>query len=134
MLTGGSAPDRPGWFVTPTLVAGVDPDARVAQQEVFGPFATVLTVPDTDRAVEVANGVEYGLASAVFTRDLPAALSVADRLDTGLVRVNAATSGVDFYAPFGGEKSSSYGPREQGKAARELYTSVRTVTIAGGPA
>ncbi len=134
VLTGGSAPDRDGWFVAPTLVAGVAADSRVAQEEVFGPFAAVLTVPDTDRAVEVANGVRFGLAAAVFTRDLDAALQVSDRLEAGLVRVNAPTSGVDFYAPFGGEKDSSYGPREQGKAARELYTSVHTVTIAGGGA
>ncbi len=134
VLTGGSAPERDGWFVTPTLVDGVAPDARVAQEEVFGPFAAVLTVPDTERAVEVANGVRYGLAAAVFTRDLGAALDVSDRLEAGLVRVNAATSGVDFYAPFGGEKESSYGPREQGKAARDFYTSVHTVTVAGGSA
>jgi acyl-CoA reductase-like NAD-dependent aldehyde dehydrogenase len=134
VLTGGSAPERDGWFVEPTLVAGVDPAARVAQEEVFGPFAAVLEVKDTDEAVRVANGVRYGLAAAVFTRDLGHALTLADRLDAGLVRVNAATSGVDFYAPFGGVKESSYGPREQGKAARELYTKVHTVTIAGGAA
>jgi aldehyde dehydrogenase (NAD+) len=134
LLTGGAAPPRDGWFVAPTLVAGVAPDARVAQEEVFGPFAAVLTVPSVDEAVAVANGVRYGLAASVFTRDLAASLDVADRLDAGLVRVNAATSGVDFYAPFGGEKASSYGPREQGKAARDLYTSVRTVTVAAGAA
>ncbi len=132
VLTGGEAPEREGWFVAPTLVTDVDPGARVAQEEIFGPFAAVLTVPDVDEAVAVANGVRYGLAAAVFTSDLTSALEVADRLDAGLVRVNAATSGVDFYAPFGGEKESSYGPREQGKAARDFYTSVRTVTIAGG--
>jgi len=131
VLTGGKATGRDGWFVAPTLVDGVGPDARVAQEEVFGPFAAVLPATDTDHAVEVANGVRYGLAAAVFTGDLSAALDVADRLDAGLVRVNAATSGVDFYAPFGGQKESSYGPREQGKAAREFYTSVRTITVAG---
>jgi acyl-CoA reductase-like NAD-dependent aldehyde dehydrogenase len=133
VLTGG-ADERDGWFVRPTLVDGVGPDHRVAQEEVFGPFAAVLTVPDVDRAVEVANGVKYGLAAAVFTRDLDAALDVGGRLEAGLVRVNAATSGVDFYAPFGGEKDSSYGPREQGKAAREFYTTTRTITIARGGA
>jgi alpha-ketoglutaric semialdehyde dehydrogenase len=66
----------------------------------------------------------------VFTRDLDAALAAAERLDTGLVKVNAPTSGVDFWAPFGGEKDSSFGPREQGKAARDFYTSSRTVSIA----
>ncbi len=132
VLTGGSAPDRPGWFVAPTLVDGVPATARVAQEEVFGPFAVVLTAPDVDQAVELANGVRYGLAAAVFTRDLDAALGIANRLEAGLVRVNSPTSGVDFYAPFGGEKESSYGPREQGKAARDFYTAVRTITIAGG--
>jgi acyl-CoA reductase-like NAD-dependent aldehyde dehydrogenase len=134
VLTGGSAPDHDGWFVAPTLVDDVAPESRVAQEEVFGPFAALLTVPDVDRAVEVANGVRYGLAAAVFTRDLGTALGVADRLEAGLVRVNAPTSGVDFYAAFGGEKASSYGPREQGKAARDFYTSLHTVTIAGGAA
>ena len=133
VLTGGTAPDDDGWFVAPTLVDGLAPDARVAQEEVFGPFAAVLTASDPEHAVALANGVRYGLAAAVFTRDLDQALQMADRLDAGLVRVNAPTSGVDFYAPFGGEKESSYGPREQGKAARDFYTSVRTVTVAGAP-
>jgi len=59
-------------------------------------------------------------------------MSAAERLDAGLVRINASTAGVDFYAPFGGEKASSYGPREQGKAAREFYTGIRTITIVAG--
>jgi len=128
VLTGGQD-DREGWFVRPTLVEGLAPAHRVVQEEVFGPFAAVLAVPDVDRAVEVANGVRYGLAAAVFTRDLDSAIGVGERLEAGLVRVNAATSGVDFYAPFGGEKDSSYGPREQGKAARDFYTATRTITI-----
>ena len=70
--------------------------------------------------------------TSVFTRDLDAALDLSARLDTGMVRVNQPTSGVDFHAPFGGEKASSLGPREQGKAARELYTASHTITI--GPA
>jgi aldehyde dehydrogenase (NAD+) len=70
------------------------------------------------------------LVTSVFTADLDRALRLVGALDTGLIRVNAPTSGVDFHAPFGGEKQSSIGPREQGKAARELYTSRRTITIA----
>jgi acyl-CoA reductase-like NAD-dependent aldehyde dehydrogenase len=129
LLTGGKAPDGPGWFVAPTLVGGLRPDARLAQEEVFGPIAVVLPVADEEEALRVANGVRYGLVASVFTRDLDRALRLAERLDTGLIRVNAPTSGVDFLAPFGGEKDSSYGPREQGKAARDLYTSTRTITI-----
>ena len=135
LLTGGNpqntqdTPDGDGWFVAPTLVGGLAPGARLAQEEVFGPIAVVLAVADEDEAVRVANGVRYGLVGSVFTSDLDRALRMAGRLDTGLIRVNAPTSGVDFLAPFGGEKDSSYGPREQGKAARDLYTSTRTITI-----
>jgi aldehyde dehydrogenase (NAD+) len=129
LLTGGQASDGDGWFVAPTLVGGLGPEARLAQEEVFGPIAVVLAVADEDEAVRVANGVRYGLVGSVFTRDLDRALRLTERLDTGLIRVNAPTSGVDFLAPFGGEKDSSYGPREQGKAARDLYTSTRTITI-----
>jgi acyl-CoA reductase-like NAD-dependent aldehyde dehydrogenase len=79
--------------------------------------------------------VEHGLAAGVYTRDLSAALTVSDALEAGLVKVNAPTTGVDFYLPFGGEKASSLGLREQGKAAQEFYTSLHTVTLApsGGP-
>ena len=129
LLTGGHAGDGSGWFVAPTLVDGLAPEARLAQQEVFGPIAVVLAVPDADQAVRVANGVGYGLVSSVFTADLDRALELATRLDTGMIRVNAPTSGVDYLAPFGGEKDSSFGPREQGKAAREFYTSTRTITV-----
>jgi aldehyde dehydrogenase (NAD+) len=129
LLTGGRASDGDGWFVAPTLVGGLGPEARLAQEEVFGPIAVVLAVADEDEAVRVANGVRYGLVGSVFTRDLDRALRLTERLDTGLIRVNAPTSGVDFLAPFGGEKDSSFGPREQGKAARDLYTSTRTITI-----
>jgi alpha-ketoglutaric semialdehyde dehydrogenase len=129
LLTGGRSADGDGWFVAPTLVGDLGPEARLAQEEVFGPIAVVLAVADEDEAVRVANGVRYGLVGSVFTRDLDRALRLTERLDTGLIRVNAPTSGVDFLAPFGGEKDSSYGPREQGKAARDLYTSTRTITI-----
>ncbi|HEY2636765.1 MAG TPA: aldehyde dehydrogenase family protein, partial [Solirubrobacteraceae bacterium] len=132
VVAGGQAIDGDGLFVAPTVVTGQQPDARLAQEEVFGPITTVLRADSVDQAVEIANGVPYGLVTSLFTRDLGAALELTERIDTGMIRVNQPTSGVDFHAPFGGEKGSSYGPREQGKMAREHYTSVHTLTVSAG--
>src|SRR5690349_14142238 len=114
------------------VVDGQEPTARLAQEEVFGPIVTVLKANSAEQAVEISNSVAFGLVTSVFTKDLDSALTVVDGLETGMIRVNMPTSGVDFHAPFGGEKQSSFGPREQGKAARELYTTTHTITI--GPA
>jgi acyl-CoA reductase-like NAD-dependent aldehyde dehydrogenase len=132
VATGGERIDGPGLFVTPAIVTGQAPDARLAQEEVFGPIATVLRADSAEQAVEISNKVPFGLVTSVFTRDLTSALTVVDGLETGMIRINQPTSGVDFHAPFGGEKQSSFGPREQGKAARELYTSTHTITIGPG--
>jgi acyl-CoA reductase-like NAD-dependent aldehyde dehydrogenase len=132
LVTGGKALDGPGLFFTPTVVDGQDPSAKLAQEEVFGPIVTVLKASSAEQAVEISNSVAFGLVTSVFTKDLDSALTVVDGLETGMIRVNMPTSGVDFHAPFGGEKQSSFGPREQGKAARELYTTTHTITV--GPA
>ena len=129
VLVGGRAVDGPGWYVEPTVVADVPAAGQLATEEVFGPITAVQGAPGVPDAVRLNNAVRYGLVTSVYTRDLTAALGFLSELDTGLVRVNAPTSGVDFWAPFGGEKSSSYGPREQGKAAREFYTSSRTFMV-----
>src|SRR4051794_37246160 len=132
VVTGGEVLDGPGLFFTPAVVDGQDPTAKLAQEEVFGPIVTVLKASSAQQAVEISNSVAFGLVTSVFTKDLDSALTVVDGLETGMIRVNMPTSGVDFHAPFGGEKQSSFGPREQGKAARELYTSTHTITV--GPA
>src|SRR5262249_56019321 len=98
------------------------PGGPVGTEEVFAPVAAVLRASSAEAAVQIANGVRYGLVPSLFTQDLGRALRLADQFDAGMVRVNAPTSGVDFHAPFGGAKQSSYGPREQGLAARDFYT------------
>ncbi|GII79259.1 aldehyde dehydrogenase [Sphaerisporangium rufum] len=130
VLAGGEVLDRAGWFAAPTVVDTVPDGHLLACDEVFGPICLVQDAGSVPEAVALADGVRYGLVSAVYTRDLDRALEVSERLATGLVKVNAPTSGVDFYLPFGGEKDSSQGPREQGKAARHFYTSTHTVTMA----
>ena len=129
MITGGSALDAPGYYLAPTLVELTEPTGPLATEEVFAPVAALIRAGSADEAIRIANGVRYGLVAAVFTSDLGRALRLTQQLEAGMIRVNAPTSGVDFQAPFGGAKESSYGPREQGMAARAFYTESRTVLI-----
>jgi aldehyde dehydrogenase (NAD+) len=115
------------------VIDRLGPTHPLATTETFGPLVTIHPVATVAEAVALANAVPYGLVASVHGRDLEAVLRVVDGLDTGLVKVNAPTTGVDFYAPFGGEKASSGGPREQGKAALAFYSSTRTVTLAPPP-
>ncbi|GIM96116.1 aldehyde dehydrogenase family protein [Paractinoplanes toevensis] len=127
LLTGARQSDRDGWFQPPTVLADVPAGDDLRSEEFFGPVCVVLPAESADAAVRVANEVRHGLVAAVYTQNLGSALTLSNQLDVGMVKVNAPTTGVDFHAPFGGEKESSYGPREQGTAARDFYT--RTVTI-----
>ena len=118
-----------GFFVTPTVVRGVDPGAPLAQEELFGPVLAVMSVDGLDEALAVANRSRYGLSASLFTKDIGAALRYIQQIDVGLVRINGDTTGVDPHAPFGGMKGSSSGSREQGSAAREFYTETKTVQV-----
>lgn len=129
VITGGAALDAPGYYLAPTLVELDRPEGPLATEEVFAPVAALIQAGSAAEAVAIANAVRYGLVAAVFTSDLAGALRLTRQLEAGLIRVNAPTSGVDFQAPFGGAKESSYGPREQGMAARSFYTESRTVLI-----
>jgi len=131
-LTSTDAAPESGWFVRPTVLRVDDPADGFTQTETFGPAAAVLVASSDDEAIEIANGTSFGLSAAVFGSDLSRAKSVASRLDAGIQRVNAPTTGVDFHVPFGGEKASGYGPREQGGAAREFFTHTRTMLVHSG--
>lgn len=129
VLAGGTVPDGPGWYTAPTLVEKVSPGHRLLREEVFGPIAALLPADDLAHAVRITNSVPYGLVTSVHTADLDTALNGLDQLDTGMIRINAPSNGVDFHLPFGGAKASSHGPREQGHSALEFYTSSRTYTL-----
>ncbi|HEX9067104.1 MAG TPA: aldehyde dehydrogenase family protein [Streptosporangiaceae bacterium] len=129
VLTGGRALEAPGFYLAPTLVELESATGPLATDEVFAPVAALIRAGSADEAIAIANEVRYGLVASVFTSDLGQALRLTRQLEAGMIRVNAPTSGVDFNAPFGGAKESSYGPREQGKAARQFYTESRTVLI-----
>jgi acyl-CoA reductase-like NAD-dependent aldehyde dehydrogenase len=129
VLAGGAALDAPGYYLAPTLVELDRPEGPLATEEVFAPVAALIPADSAEQAIAIANDVRYGLVAALFTSDLARALRLTRQLEAGMIRVNAPTSGVDFQAPFGGSKESSYGPREQGMAARAFYTESRTVLI-----
>ncbi|MFD6770930.1 aldehyde dehydrogenase family protein [Micromonospora chalcea] len=122
-----------GLYVAPVLLDSVDPGHPVACEETFGPLASIFTVPDLPAAAALVNHVRYGLVTSVHGRDIGRLFEVVRAVDTGLIRVNTPTTGVDFHAPFGGEKASSQGPREQGTAALDFYTSLRTITLCTPP-
>lgn len=124
----GQAPTE-GWYVAPHVFRCSNPTSPLAQKELFGPVLAILEVEDFEEAIQVANSVEYGLSASLFTSNLQRAMKYVDQIEAGMVRVNADTTGVDPYAPFGGVKKSSYGWREQGPAARQFFTETSTVQI-----
>lgn len=118
-----------GYFFEPTVITDVAPDARVAQEEIFGPVLAVHQAKSVEDAIAIANSTKYGLSVSLFTRDINAALEYIQHIDSGMVRINGDTTGVDPHAPFGGMRSSSSHSREQGTAAIEFFTEIKTVQI-----
>ena len=118
-----------GFFVAPTVFDRVDRRMRIAQEEIFGPVLSVQRVRDFDEALETANDVRFGLASSIFTRDCNRIFRFIDETEAGITHVNSATVGGEAQLPFGGIKATGIGPREQGTAALDFYTEVKTVYV-----
>jgi benzaldehyde dehydrogenase (NAD) len=129
VLSGGE-PDGP--LFPPTVLAGVTPEMRVYREESFGPVVGVIDVDGPDEAVRVSNDTEYGLAAAVFGRQVPPALDVARRIESGICHVNGSTVHDEAQMPFGGVKASGWG-RFGGTAALEEFTELRCITVQHGP-
>ncbi len=124
----GSAPEGPGFWFAPTVLAPVAPDARAAREEIFGPIAAVIPFRDEQEAVALANDTIYGLSGSIWTRDGARALRVARAVQTGVLSINSNSS-VRVATPFGGFKQSGYG-RELGPHALDAYTEVKTIYYA----
>ena len=121
----GSAPDGPGFWFAPTVLCPVDPEARAAREEIFGPIACVIPFDDEAEAVRLANDTIYGLSGSIWSRDGGRALRVARALEAGVLSINSNTS-VRVATPFGGFKQSGYG-RELGPHALDAYTEVKSI-------
>ena len=131
-LAGGTRAEAlgAGYYVTPTILSGIDAQSRVAREEIFGPVAIMLEAEGFEEAVALANNTPFGLTASLFTSDLGRALHLAREIRAGVVKINQESAGVEFQVPFGGMKqSSSSGSREQGKVARDFFTEWKTVYI-----
>jgi aldehyde dehydrogenase (NAD+) len=131
-VVGGEMLERehPGFYQAPAVFLGANNSMRVSREEIFGPCASIIRAKDFDEALSIANDTDFGLSAGICTNNLKAAAIFRRKSQTGLVMVNLPTAGVDYHVPFGGRKSSSYGPREQGSYAAEFYTVVKTAYIA----
>jgi aldehyde dehydrogenase (NAD+) len=118
-----------GSFFEPTVLTGVQPHHRIAREEVFGPVLSVMEIADLDEALDVVNSVEYGLSSCIYSRDINTALYAVDRIDAGIVYVNAPTIGAEIPLPFGGTKHTGNGFREAGARGIEQFSQLKTVYV-----
>jgi aldehyde dehydrogenase (NAD+) len=118
-----------GFFVGATIFDRVAPDARLGCQEVFGPVLAIQRVRDVDEALRVANGVEYGLTSSIYTASIPAMFRYINEIETGMTHVNSPTLGGEAQVPFGGTKATAVGPFEQSSEAFSFYTETKVVYI-----
>jgi acyl-CoA reductase-like NAD-dependent aldehyde dehydrogenase len=133
LLTGGEIASGNGLdggnFYRPTIFGDVDPGMRIAQEEIFGPTTALIRVRSFDEAVRAANGVEFGLSSSIFTRDVNRAFRAMRDLDTGITYVNAGTIGAEVHLPFGGTKDTGNGHREAGQAALDVFTEWKSIYV-----
>jgi len=133
LLTGGEVATNngldKGFFYRPTIFGDVDPQMRVAQEEIFGPTTALIRVRDVDEAIRVSNGIKYGLSSSIFTRDVNTAFRAMRDLEAGITYINAGTIGAEVHLPFGGTKDTGNGHREAGQAALDVFTEWKSIYV-----
>ena len=134
LACGGQRLEMPtqGFYMSPGVFLETTNDMRINREEMFAPLTSVIKVGSYDEALTVVNDTKFGLTSGIATKSLARATHFRRNARTGVVTVNLPTAGTDYHVPFGGRGDSSYGPREQGKAAAEFYTTVKTAYIAAG--
>lgn len=118
-----------GFFHEPTIFDDVTRDMRIANEEIFGPVLSLIPVDSLDEAIEIANGVEYGLSASIFSQNVNNAFRAMQDLNTGILYINAGTTGAEIHLPFGGTKATGNGHREAGTAAVDFYTEWQSVYV-----
>ena len=126
-LGGKTAKPLPGYFFEPTIFSDVSPDMRIAQEEIFGPVLSIISTCCFDEAIDIANSVEYGLSSSIYTENIKNAFRAIEKLETGITYINAPTIGAEIHLPFGGTKSTGNGTREAGTTAIEEFSEIKAV-------
>jgi aldehyde dehydrogenase (NAD+) len=133
LLTGGEVATEDdlgrGFFYRPTIFGDVEPDMRIAQEEIFGPTTALIPVDTFDDAIAAANSVKFGLSSAIFTADVNKAFRAMRDLNTGITYINAGTIGAEVHLPFGGTKDTGNGHREAGQAALDVFTEWKSIYV-----
>jgi aldehyde dehydrogenase (NAD+) len=133
LLTGGEVASEgelaKGFFYRPTIFGDVEPQMRIAQEEIFGPTTALIRVKDFDEAIRVSNGIRYGLSSSIFTRDVNNAFRAMRDLEAGITYINAGTIGAEVHLPFGGTKDTGNGHREAGQAALDVFTEWKSIYV-----
>ena len=134
LACGGVEVEMPhkGYYMSPGVFIHTSNDMKINREEMFAPLTSVIKVGGYEEALAVVNDTTFGLTSGIVTRDIARATHFRRNARTGVVTVNLPTAGTDYHVPFGGRGDSSYGPREQGKAAAEFYTIVKTAYISAG--
>ncbi|MFC4025711.1 aldehyde dehydrogenase family protein [Oceanobacillus longus] len=118
-----------GYYFAPTLFTDATPNMRIAQEEIFGPVVSIITVNSFEEAIEVNNGVTYGLSSSIFTSDVNRVFKAQRDLDTGIIYVNAGTTGAEIHLPFGGTKGTGNGHRDSGVQALDVFTEWKAIYV-----
>jgi aldehyde dehydrogenase (NAD+) len=129
LALGGERVGDKGFFVTPTVFVGVDRNARIAQEEIFGPVLSIIEVADFEEAIAVANDVKFGLTSSIYSRDTTRVFQYLESIETGITHVNSPTVGGEAQMPFGGMKATGVGAREMGRTAIEFYSEWKAVYV-----
>jgi alpha-ketoglutaric semialdehyde dehydrogenase len=129
LLTGGTRGAKKGHFFKPTLFTNVKPNMRIATEEIFGPVLSLISVKNLKEAIEVANNIDYGLSSAIYTNDIENAFRAIENLDAGITYINSSTIGAEVHLPFGGTKHTGNGTREAGWTGIEEFSEEKAVYI-----